>query len=230
MLILNLIDESDCLEKKKKIFSRKKVSDKDNPVRYSLTVNGKNVVVLELTSKALQSADVQMLLKIYKGRVLVSGKNVGSEILKDYIFNPCNYYKQAILSSLVNQIKTVNNNWRNVCIKTVEFTLFKEFYEVARFSKKLTLITQPGVLTDSFFQNCYYDFGAVINVKNDDTNVDCDVYLNLDEVDVTGRVLVSSTGKNFLLYPDITYFKYKQEFEKLAPYGIEHNVVCAAFS
>jgi hypothetical protein len=73
LLILNFVDDNDTKKKQKKLFSKKKLSNsKSEFKRYSLNVNGKNVIVLDLTEKDLHNDDILMLLKIYKGRVLVS--------------------------------------------------------------------------------------------------------------------------------------------------------------
>ena len=85
-------------------------------------------------------------------------------------------------------------------------------------------------LTEKFANECYYKYGAVINFKNDETLYVYDVYLNLDEIDDLGKLMINVKGKECLLYPDSTYFSTCEEYQKLQPFNIEHNIVCSVFS
>ena len=127
MLILKFNDERESFKKPKKRFY-KKVKNNEYK-RYSLNINGKAAIVLELTEKDLQCEDVLTLLKIYKGRVLVSSAYADEEILKEYLFNPRDYYQRALLSSLVNQMKTVNKDWKNVSVKIDDFILYHKKFK-----------------------------------------------------------------------------------------------------
>lgn len=230
MLIIRIIDEDYDYKKRKKWFCRRNVVDKkyDEVERYSINVNGKNVIVLELNSNSLLREDVVTLLNIYKGRVLVAEKN--KQLFKEYLYIPKEYYKRAILSSLVNQAKTVNKAWQKICIKTESFTVSDEYYEIVRLSKKVTLITQLNPLTESFINDCYYKYGAVVGIKDDADISVFDVFLDLDEIDDSGKLMINVQGKEYLLYPDATYFSTCEEYQKLQPFNIEHNIVCSVFS
>ena len=228
MLILKFNDERESFKKPKKRFYKKvKINEYK---RYSLNINGKTVIVLELMEKDLQCEDVLTLLKIYKGRVLVSSAYADEEILKEYLFSPRDYYQRALLSSLVNQMKTVNKDWKNVYVKIDGFTPFKEFYELVRISKTVTIITNSNVFTHKFLKDCYYEYGAIVAVKKDAATEMEGVFLDLNEIDNNGKLMINVKGKEFLLYPDTRYFDNSGEYQKLSAYNIEHNIICAAFS
>lgn len=228
MLILKFNEERERFKKSEKRFY-KKVKNNEYK-RYSLNINGKAAIVLELTEKDLQCEDVLTLLKIYKGRVLVSSAYADEEILKEYLFNPRDYYQRALLSSLVNQMKTVNKDWKNVSVKIDDFTPFKEFYELVRISKTVTIITNSNVFTYKFLKECYYEYGAIVTVKKDVSTEMSDVFLDLNEIDNNGKLMINVKGKEFLLYPDTRYFDNYVEYQKLLPFQIEHNIICSAFS
>ena len=231
MLVLNFFDERENVEKNKKHFFKKHRKNNNNKInRYSINVNGKNVLVLELTEKDLLKEDVLALLKIYKGRVLVSEKYKNSDGLKEYLYSPKEYYQRALISSLVNQIKTINKEWKNICIRTENFEPFKELYELVRISKKVTIIGENNLHTEKFSKDCYYEYGAIVSVKKEISVLKYDVFLNLDEVDNSGKLMINVNTKDFILYPDTRYFESCTEYQKLIPFGLEHNDICSVFS
>lgn len=231
MLILNFVDERENEEKNKKRFIRKLRKKQNNMInRYSINVNGKNVLVLELTEKDIIEEDVLALLKIYKGRVLVSEKYKNSEMVKEYLYSPKEYYQRALISSLVNQIKTVNKDWKSVCIRTECFVPFKELYQLVKISKKVTIIGENNIYTEKFSKDCYYEYGAIVLVKKENSELKYDVFMDLDEVDNSGKLMINVNAKDFILYSDTRYFESCTEYQKLLPFYLEHNTICSAFS
>ncbi|MBQ7115502.1 MAG: hypothetical protein IJN94_03695 [Clostridia bacterium] len=229
MLILKINDEREKIKRTKGIFRKKIIYEKTDIERYSINVNGKSVIVLELPDNEIENEDVLSLLKIYKGRVLVSEEYCSNDTLKEYLFDSSKYYQRAILSSLINQLKTVSSDWKNICIKTQEFSPFKELFEIVRISKTLTLITKNSVLSDKFLNECYYELGAIVFIK-EFCPLQADVFLDLEEIDAAGRLMVSVKGRACILYPDASYFDEKDEYQKLSVFNIDHNQLCAAFS
>ena len=231
MLILDFVDERELVNKPKRRFLKRIHIEKNSEIkRYSLNVNNKNVIILKITEKGLKEDDVSTLLKIYKGKVLVSGKYMEKEDLKEYLYSPKEYYQRALISSLTNQIKTVNKDWKNVTIKIENFKPTKELYELVRISKNITLITESNFNTEKFLNNCYYEYGAIVSMKNKNTSTQDDVFIDLNKIDNNGKLMINAKGKEFLLYPDARYFEKSSEYQKLAPYNIEYSLICSAFS
>lgn len=231
LLVLNFINEREKTENTKKRFFKKNRTSNENELnRFSINVNGKNAIVLELRKKDLQCEDVLRLLKIYKGRVLVASKYKNEEILKEYLYSPKEYYQRALISSLVNQIKSVNKDWKNICVKIKSFFPFKEFYELVRISKAVAILTEANAYTHKFSKDCYYDFGAIVSVKTEISTNKFDIILDLDSIDDNGKLMINVKGKEFLLYPDMRFFENNTEYQKLLQCNIEHNIICAAFS
>ncbi len=231
MLILKFDDEREKIDNtKKRLFKKSRALRNNELKRYSINVNGKAAIVLELTEKDLQYEEVLTLLKIYKGRVLVTSKYKNEEILKEYLYSPKEYYQRALISSLVNQIKSVNKDWKNICVKIKSFFPFKEFYELVRISKAVAILTEANAYTHKFSEDCYYDFGAIVSVKTEISTNKFDIILDLDSIDNNGKLMINVKGKEFLLYPDMRFFENNTEYQKLLQYNIEHNIICAAFS
>lgn len=231
MLVLNFSDEREDVEKNKKHFFKKHRKNNNNKInRYSINVNGKNVLVLELTEKDLLKEDVRALLKIYKGRVLMPEKYKNFEGVKEYLYSPKEYYQRALISSLVNQIKTVNKDWKNICIRTENFEPLKELYELVRISKKVTIIGENNLHTEKFSKDCYYEYGAIVSVKREISGLKYDVFLNLDEVDNSGKLMINVNTKDFILYPDTRYFESCTEYQKLVAFCLDYNTICSVFS
>ncbi len=230
MLILKLKDKNKEIKKTRNIFRRRKVTENEISFnRYSINVNGKNVLVLELNESELSCDEVITLLKIYKDRVLVAKENKNNNILKEYMFKPKEYYKRAVLSSLIKQIRTVNKDWKYLSVKMDVFSPYKELYEIVKISKTVNLITQKNAKTLKFVNECYNEYGAIVNIIGAGLKEN-EVYLDLEQIDDSGKLMISVKGKEFLLYPDATFFQPDEEYKKLLPYGLEHNVICAAFS
>lgn len=230
MLILKINEEREGIKKTKGVFRKKIIYEKAKDIkRYSININGKNVIVLELPGNEIGSKDVLSLLKVYNGRVLVPQNYYHNEILKTYLFDPNEYFKRAILSSLKNQIRTVCKDWKNVCIKTNEFSPSKELFEIVKISKSLTLLTTKSRLTEEFVNECYYELGAIVFIK-ESSPLYADVFLDLEQIDSKGQLTVSAKGREHILYTDASYFEDKDEYKKLSIFNIDHNQICAAFS
>ncbi len=231
MLILDFVDEIGLVKESKKRLLKKRKNEKNSGIkRYNINVNARNVTILEITEKDLKKDDVLTLLKVYKGRVLVPEKYKENENLKDYLYSPKEYYQRAMLSSLINQIKTINKEWKNICIKIDEFSPYKELYEIVRISKTVSVITLDNQFTEKFKKECYYEYGTFISVKDDESKCKSDVFLDLDAVDNNGRLMIKVKEKEFLLYPDMRYFENQPYYQILLPFNIEHNIICSAFS
>lgn len=229
MLILRFVEKR-AKEKRKRFFYRKRLNNNDTLNRYSIIVKGKSVSVLELNEAVLNNENVQMLLKMYKGRILVSESYKNYDELKDYLFNPKLYYQRALLSSLLNQIRRVNKEWENICVKTSEFFPFKELYKLVKITKKVTIIGESNCYTDKFLKDCYYQYGAIVYVRNDNLDWENCVFVDLDSVDNCRKLTINAYSKSFTLFSDIRYFEESEEYQKLAPFDLYYDEICAAFS
>ncbi len=231
MLILSFVGERENDVKKKRYILRKKRVRKNELLnRYSMIVKGKSVLVLELNEPGLKSEDVQMLLKMYKGRVLVSEKYKNHDELRAYLYSPKAYYQRALLSSLVNQIRNINKEWGNICIKTDDFYSFKELYELVRITKNVVIIGERNNYTDKFIKDCFYEYGAIVSVRNDCFDMGKCIVVDLDEIDDSKKLLIKVCSKEFVLYSDARFFESCQEYQKLMPFDLAFNEICAVFS
>ncbi|MGN1315615.1 MAG: hypothetical protein ACI4VW_00970 [Acutalibacteraceae bacterium] len=231
MLILKITDEVHGNRRNRNFLRKKTVNENLYDFRRSsVRVNGKNVVVLEITESSMDCDDVQTLLKIYQGRILLSKGKEDVQVPESMLFNPNKYYMRAILSSLANQINTVNKEWKRIFIKIDDFEPFKEFYRIVKLSKSLCLQTQKNSSTNNFVNTCYNEYGAVVKIREECNTDSYDVFLNLEEIDKSGKLIIDINGTPTLLYPDITYFENDSEYQKLACFGIDYNIICAAFS
>ena len=227
MLILKFCEEKECV-KKRNIRFRNKTKNNDF-ARYSINVNGKTAVVLELTRKDLKNEDVLKLLRVYKGKVLVPAEYKSEDVFKECVFYPNEYYQRALLSSFIKQVKSGNNDWKHICIKTDVFSPFKELYELVKLSKTVLIVAPENIYTHKFSKECYYEYGAIINISEENIKGDYDVIIDLNLID-DGKLMINVKGKDCLLYPDMSFFEDNEEYKNVLPYNIEHNLICAAFS
>ena len=91
------------------------------------------------------------------------------------------------------------------------------------------MLTHKSRLTEEFVNECYYELGAIVFIKQSCPS-ETDVFLDLEQIDTKGRLMVNAKGVEHILYPDATYFDDKEEYQKLAVFNINHKYKCAAFS
>lgn len=230
MLILKVTERTIDNTKSRHFFRKRKNNvNSEDFKRSSLKVMGTNVVVLETYSDKLECEDMERLIKAYEGRILLP-ENSNITLPEEVLFNPKRYYMRAVLSSLINQIRTVHGDWRRICIKIDEFEPFKELYKVVEISKSLCLLTKRNSGVNKFVDACYNEYGAVVSVKENIEPSFWNVFLDLEKTDKRGRLIVEENGVPLVLYPDAAYFENKEEYRAVLNYGVEHKTVCAAFS
>ena len=99
-----------------------------------------------------------------------------------------------------------------------------------RISKAVTIVTDNNIFTEKFAKDCFYEYGSIVNIKKENSTQINDIFLDFNQIDNNGKLMINVKGKDFLLYPDTRYFDNCVEYQKLLPYNIEHNVICSAFS
>jgi hypothetical protein len=220
MLIINIIKEN---QKKRKIFNIKRTKEYE-PVRNSIKINGKPFVVVNVEETQLESVYMKKLLLVYEGKVLVSDEYSENEALKNSLYLTTTYYRKALLSSVEAFLDSVNPVERNVSIHTYDFDECKEYYDIAKKCKALTLCGCNGYSARSFAEKCYYEYG--LNVRfAEKCRKDTDVFVDLCES--RDFCVVSVNGVRRKLLPDSKYFESDESVEQLVSYGISHKVSCA---
>lgn len=228
MLIINIKNEE--LKREKKTFLRKKRRDYEVPfTRNSIKIADKDCTLLEFNSENIDNVNLEKLLKIYKGRILASNDVMGKYIPEKYRFDCKPYFKRAVMSALATYIENSNNKNVSLCIRDSNFRLFSEAVRLAKISRNLIIISEENINTQKFSDYCFLQFGTLVKFKKISETYSFDIYLNLDEIDESGKVWIKIDGKDSILYPDPEYFRCDSGLNNVLSYGIPIKIACAAF-
>lgn len=226
MLIIKLLSENN------KKTTKKRKRKKNEPVinRYSININTSNLTVIELPPSELNNPDVKKLINIHKGEILLSEISLKNAIPEEYLFNPKPYFNKALLSSLSKQMIFLKEKYQSVCIVYPDFEPHTSMLEIVRYARSFTLITKQNLLTENFKEDCFYNYGAIISVKETEPEINrYDIYADFNKTEDNAKLMLYLKGLPTLLNADPDYFQYKSELDVITSYGIDNKTAYAAF-
>ena len=225
MLIINVI--SDDKIKFKGRFFKKQVRPEAFQ-RYLVRIGEEPCTIIEFNECMLPTLNLQQLFKAFKGKVLASKKNYEKLVPIEYRFDFKPYYKRALLSSLM---KTFDENDVNlsISIKDDDFVLSNEYLEISKMAKQFKLVSKDSRDTEIFCNKSFVEYGLFVRMSSFYHPSDEDIFLDLDAMDDSGKVIITKQGKSQLLYPDPQYFSLPEDMRAFLKYGISPKLLCAAF-
>lgn len=194
--------------------------------RKSMNICGKTCTLIEFNESMLEGLQLDRLLNTFKGQILGVNNAIENIVPVEYRFDYRQYFKRALISSLVNNCKDTAKQL-SLCVKNTDFLCSDECFLLANMFKSFTLISHRDTETEKFLNRCFVEFGNFIRITDD--YVKSDVYIDLDKVDKDCKTMVVVDGKEQLLYPDPRYFVLKNDLLPLVNMGIEDKILCAAF-
>ncbi len=189
---------------------------------------GKTCTIMEFNESMLSTLNLERLLNTFKGQIIGPEDAVEKIVPEEFRYDYKPYFKRAILSSLLNNLGDCARNL-SVCIRDKNFVFSNEYCNLANSVKSFTLITNENDDTGKFCNYCFVEWGNFINLT-DDKKTNEDVFVNFDDIDINGKILIIKEGKEQLLYPDPRYFSVKEELIPLLNMGVHPKVACAAFN
>ncbi len=225
MLIVNITPTENTIFKGR--FFKKQLRP-DAFKRSCMNLCGKSCTLLEFNESMLHTLDLDRLLKTFKGEIIGANKVLEKIVPIEYRFDPKNYFKKALVSSLCNNIEKNANNL-TIGIKDENFEFSEEYCKLANMVKSFTLIAKQSEHTKKLSDYCFLEYGNFIRITDRVAYSD-DIILNFDNLDDDCKLIIFKEGKDQLLYPDPEYFLIKQELAELLNLGINPKLLCAAFS
>ena len=213
----------------KRRFFRKNQSVKQGIERKNFKYNKKIHTIVSVPENMLECEDFFKLIKMYKGQILASDDERINTIIEPYRFNPSQYFKEAVFSSLHNLIIS-EKNIKTVCIKDTDFKPSKALYEIVKVSKNTIIESEPSIETQRFCDECYYNFGAFVRITRFHLNRENGLFLNTADIDSEGKGVVLVDGKQAIIYPDPKYFNCDNQLKELLRYKIPIKTLCAGFN
>lgn len=226
MLILE-IQKPNVIEKKR--FFRRKTQIEQGIERRNFKYNKKIHTIVSVPENMLESDDFLKLMKMYNGQILACNDERINALVEPYRFNPSQYFKEAVYSSLYNIIKS-ENNIKTVCIKDDDFRSSGALSDIVKISKNTIIETEPTIETQRFCDECYYNFGAFVRITRFHTNREKGVFLNTADIDSEGKSMILIDGKEAVIYPDPKYFNCDNQLKELLKYKIPIKTLCAGFN
>lgn len=228
MLIIE-IKEEETENQKGFWFKRNKRKPKSTIERQSLKLGREIHTILKMPVCECENPEFKRLKNFYKGKILVPVNTEIQTALDGFLFDPKQYYKRALLSSL-NKILSENaNKYGTVCISDSEFLITREYTNTAKIVKNLVLITQKNINTQKFADYCYFNLGSVPQIKECAVFYDWDIFLNFDRIFDDATVQIHFKDGKKILHPDSDYFVCDESFYNIISCGILVKTVCAAF-
>ena len=230
MLILKIMPECGGV-KKQRFFGRLiKRHSTGSAVRYNISVNGCVHTVVEVCESELCNEQLERLFKAYSGKIIVPQQYENHPAFEGKLFDATPYRCLAAVSSLINYMKTNVNKKLTVCIHISGEKVFDILGELLRCAKSLTVICEQSAAALAFAENCYKTYGVKPHICTAVPESEFDVNADFTTFEKNGRSFIAVCGKTAVLYPDPLYFADCASFETFAEWGINRNVLCAAFS
>ncbi len=189
---------------------------------------GKACTILEVNEGMLYTLNLDRLFNTFKGSIIGPIDDIEKIVPEEFRYDYKPYFKRALISSLVNNLGDLSRNF-SVCVKDNNFIFSKEYCKLANNVKTFTLVTNENADTERFCNYCFVEYGNFIKLTGELKTKE-DVFVNFDDVDINGKILILKEGKEQLLYPDPRYFLVKDDFLGLINMGVDPKILCAAFS
>lgn len=228
MLIIKIKQEENINKKKEKRRKREKHNNKSIE-RSNIKIDNEIHTVLSLSESEFHSAEFERLLKVYKGKVVAPMDDVLCEVVEDYIFDTKPYFKRAVLSAFLKNSEDDLLRGRTVCVVDSDFQITQEYAELAKFARKLVIISEKNITTQKFTDYCFLNFGAVVSFKNEINHMDYDIWFELDNIFDDGRIIIKYKDRDAVLHPDPDYFLCNKSVSDVISLGIPIKTACAAF-
>lgn len=224
-----ILDIKNPIIKEKKSFFRRKIIIQQGIERRNFKYNKKIHTIVSVPENELESDELLKLMKMFKGQVLACDDEKINTIVEPYRFNPLQYFKEAVYSSLCNVIKD-ESNIKTVCIKDNDFRSSVALSDIVKISKNTIIETEPSIETQRFCDECYYNFGAFVRITRFHTDREKGVFFNTADIDFDGKSTVLIDGKEAIIYPDPKYFVCDNQIKELLKYKIPIKTLCAGFN
>ena len=189
-------------------------------------IANKRFDILSLPISKLDSPEVVKLLQINRGAVLESVDAVQNERLNEYLFDKSSYYKRALLSSVVDLVKSVNEKLSVVVCDDL-FAMYDEYITLAKAVKGFCLVTTPSTQSDLFSERVYYQYGLQVVVRDKSAPQGQDIAVDFSRINADGSLTVHFMGSDVLIYPDNKYFEPDKNVLELMKYGVPLKCACA---
>ncbi len=231
MLILDFYEETqeNKFKSKIKLFGR---ASKMSPLvtRERVIIADKLFYLINIDKSYVNDENFKRLLNSYMGKIIV--KNAYKNLVpEEFLFNSNIYFSKALISALTKQIKVISLNNRNILIKLDEFNSCKEFLELVSIAKKVVFCFKKSIDFNSFQEECYNKFGAVVKTISECTcSSDYNYFLDLTKIDCEGKAELLTDGLLSVLYPDSLYFKKDKNIIMLNELGVDYKTACAVIN
>lgn len=211
----------------KMLFNKSTSHSKERIVRQNIKINDRLLCFLSISKNDISNHQVQRLLNVYKGRILVP-REYKNLFEADMLFNVIPFFQKALVSSLTKQLAYVDADKRNLLIKVDDFKYFDEFSELVKLSKKVAFCTENCPEFEFFQSSCYKNFGAIVLLKDYSQSEDYGIIMDLNSLDEQGKLIIDFFGKHTLIYPDAAFFGANEAVQKLVYMGIDEKTASAA--
>lgn len=224
-----IIDLQEKVQKDKKRFLRRRKINISTFDRQNFKYGNKVHTILSISESLLDSEDFFKLIKMFSGKILACDDDRINSIIEPYRYDVKPYFKEAVLSSLVNLV-VCDKSIDTICIKDEKIKISPKLADLVRLCKNIIIETEPTIELQRFCDECYMNYGAFVKVTSFYSNRGKGVYFNTNDIDSEGKGTIFLEGKESIIYPDPTFFLCNEQLKNLLKYKISVKTLCAAFS
>lgn len=185
--------------------------------------------IVSISENLLDSEGFIKLIKMFSGKILVCDDDRINNIIAPYLFDVKPYFKEAVISSLVNWVSR-DKSIDTLCIKDENLKISPKLEDLVRVCKNIIIETEPTIELERFCDECYMNYGAFVKVTNFYKSRGEGVYFNVADIDADGKGTILIDGKESIVYPDPAFFSCNEQLKHLLKYKISIKNLCAAFS
>lgn len=229
MLIIKM-KQSESTEHKKSRFKRRKKTVTPSFDRENFKIGNDIHTLINISSECCNTDEFRRLIKLYKGKILIPDNFRFKSEIEECLFDTAPYCKRALLSAFLKSFEDDLTFYKTVCIADRNFLITQEYADIAKFARKLVILTENSLNTQKFSDYCFLNLGTVVNIEEPSDYIRCDIFLNLDFISEDGSVDVRFENKTAKLFPDSDYYLCSKDAAKIVSYGIPIKTACAALN
>ncbi len=193
----------------------------------SIVIDNVVFYVVELEGEDVTNKDIIMLLNKFKGNVLDTSDSKVDAFIAEYLYNPQNYIKRALLSAVTKELKSKNEVF-DIIIYDNHFLFNPELLGLIDCCRYLCINGIVSGETNRFKDYCLYQYGLDVFINDSSMVSKKVVIIDFNKLVNSICMDVEINGDVINIYGDQAYFATDDRVKILTDSGVSLLMACAA--